>query len=296
MPSSKVFIALENDRASATRKVVEAAGLQGLKDKNVFIKPNCNTADATPGSTHIDTMRTIVEMIKKEGPKGITVGDRSGPANTRKVFEEKGLFELGKNLGFDCLILDEMPKSRWTKIHPPGSHWVSGFWFAKPVIEADAVISLCCLKTHQYGGWFTMSLKLSTGAVHSRNMIELHTSPINQRKMIAEMNYAYKPRLIVMDGVDAFYTGGPMTGERWNANLTFASSDRIALDAAGVAALKMHGTTNKLMDRKVFEQDQLRRAAELGLGASNPGEVELIPVDDKSAEITEKIRTVLEKG
>ncbi len=296
MPTSKVYIAFGGNRASATKSVVAAAGMPDLKGKKVFIKPNCNTADHPPGSTHMDTLRTVVELVNSEGPKSVTVGDRSGPASTRTVFEQKGILVLGQRMGFETLVFDEMPKNRWAKINVPGSHWVRGFWFAKPIIEADSVISLCCLKTHQYGGWFTMSLKLSTGAVHRRNMIELHTSPVNQRKMIAEMNYAYRPSLIIMDGVDAFYTGGPMTGDRWNANLTFASKDRVALDASGVATLKMHGTTNKLMDRRVFEQDQIRRAAELGLGASSPGEVELVPVDDGSVDVTERIRAVLEKG
>ena len=154
-----------------------------------------------------------------------------------------------------------MPKDRWTKIKPPGSHWANGFWFAKPVLEADAVVCLCCLKTHQYGGHFTMSLKLSTGMVHSKNMTELHTSVFNQRNMIAEMDWPYKPAIVVMDGVEVFYTGGPMSGARWKADLTFASTDRVALDAVGVATLKMHGTTNKLQERRIFELDQIRRAA-----------------------------------
>jgi uncharacterized protein (DUF362 family) len=127
-------------------------------------------------------------------------------------------------------------------------------------------------------------------------MAELHTSVINQRKMIAETNYPYKPALIVMDGVEAFYTAGPMTGDRWTANLTFASTDRVALDAVGVATLKMHGSTRKINDKAVFEHDQIARAIELGLGAANPGEVEIVPVDEESRSIAEKITAQLEKG
>ena len=296
MSVSRVAIALDPSRASGMRKVIEKLGMPELAGKSVFVKPNFNTADPAPGSTHIDTLRTMIELIKAQNPKKIVVGDRSGPANTTKVFQEKGVFALSAELGFDCLVLDEMPKDRWTKMKPPGSHWLNGFWFAKPVLEADAVISLCCLKTHQYGGHFTMSLKLSTGMVHSRNMAELHTSVINQRKMIAEMNWAYKPNLIVMDGVEAFTTGGPMTGTRWKADLTFASADRIAIDAAGVAALKMHGTTSKLEKKKIFEMDQIRRAVELGLGAAGPDEIELVPVDAQSERVVERIRAVLSKG
>lgn len=289
-------LALDGDRASGARKVIDAIGLPDFKGKTVFVKPNFNTADPTPGSTHVDTISTVIDLVKSQTPKRLTVGDRSGPADTTSVFREKGMFDLGKEIGFDCLILDEMPKDMWTKISPPDCHWLNGFWFAKPVLEADSVVSLCCMKTHQYGGHFTMSLKLTTGCVHRRNMTELHTSVINQRKMIAEMNYPYKPALIVMDGVESFYTGGPMTGEIWKADLTLASTDRIAIDAVGVAALKMHGSTKKINDKPVFEHDQISRAVELGLGATKPGDIEIVPVDDESRTVAEDVTAELEKG
>jgi uncharacterized protein (DUF362 family) len=127
-------------------------------------------------------------------------------------------------------------------------------------------------------------------------MTELHTSVINQRNMIAEMNYPYKPTLVVMDGVEAFYTGGPMSGSRWKADLTFAATDRIALDAVGVATLKMHGSTRKIDNKPIFEQDQIRRAAQLGLGAAGPDEIEIIPADDASREIVKGILGVLAEG
>ncbi len=205
MVKSKVVIALDTDRASGARKVVRTLGMPDLRGKTVLVKPNFNTADPAPGSTHIDTLRTLIELVKEQMPKKVSVGDRSGPAKTSRVFQEKGVFSLAEEMGFECVVFDEMPKSNYVKVRPPGSHWINGFWFAKPVLEADAVIGLCCLKTHQYGGHFTMSLKLTTGMVHRSNMTELHTSVVNQRNMIAEMNYPYKPALVVMDGVEAFY-------------------------------------------------------------------------------------------
>jgi len=296
MAKSKVVIALDPDRVSGTKKAVAALGMPDLRDKSVMVKPNFNTADPTPGSTHIDTLRTMIQLIKEQRPKKIVVADRSGPAKTSKVFQEKGVFALAEELGFECLLFDEMPKSNYVKVRPPGSHWMNGFWFAKPVLEADAVIGLCCLKTHQYGGHFTMSLKLTTGMVHRRNMTELHTSVFNQRNMIAEMNYAYKPALLVMDGVEAFYTGGPMSGSRWKADLTFAATNRVAMDAVGVATLKMHGSTPALDNKPVFKHDQIKRAIKLGLGAAGPDNIELIPADVASKGIVGAIASVLAKG
>lgn len=264
-----------------------------LRGKRVFIKPNFNTADAAPGSTHDDSLRTIVKLCGQAGSKSIVVGDRSGPANTRKVFDEKGIFDMGEELGFECIVLDELPMNRWTRIVPPNSSWKRGFLFAKPAAEADAVIGLCCLKTHRYGGHFTMSLKLGVGLVHRRNMAELHSSLSKQRKMIAEINVAYEPALVIMDGVEAFYKGGPMKGPRWRANLTFASRNRVALDAVGVAALKMHGTTRTVENKPIFEHDQIRRAVELGIDASSPDEIEIVPAGEGSEPVCMEIERFL---
>lgn len=292
MKMSDVAIACGSNRVIGTREAIMLAGFPHVAGKRVLIKPNLNTSDPPPGSTHNDTLRTVVKMAIGGGSEEIIVGDRSGPEDTRGVFQAKGIFSLANELGFQCLVFDEMDDSRYQRIDVPDGHWKDGFLFAKPVIEADVVISLCCLKTHQYGGHFTMSLKNTTGMVHRGNMSELHSSP-HQREMIAEMNTAYEPDLILMDGVEAFYEGGPMTGSRWSANITLASRDRIAIDAMGVAALKMHGTTEAIGGKRVFDQDQIRRAVELGLGASNPEQIRLLPVDKSSSDIAEKLQWII---
>lgn len=289
---SKVCVAYGPDRKASTRKVVEGFGMPEVAGKNVLIKPNFNTADPPPGSTHSDTLETVIRTVQEGGPKHVIVGDRSGPASTREVFREKGIFQMGERLGFECLIFDSMPKSRFEKIALPGSHWRDGYLIAKPVLEADAVITLCCLKAHSFGGHFTMSLKVTTGMIAGSNMRELHSSD-HIRDMIAEMNVAYRPKLIVMDGVEAFVDGGPMTGTKWQANLTFASDDRVAIDAVGVAALKMHGTTKAIESKRIFEQDQIRRAVELGIGVPSPEDIDLVPVDEVSAEVVGKLRDIL---
>ena len=102
--------------------------------------------------------------------------------------------------------------------NPKKSHWANGFRIARPILDAECLVSTCCLKTHQYGGIFTLSLKLHVGVVPTSRhgytyMQELHGSR-HQRKMIAEINEPFKPSLVVLDGIDAFVDGGPATGKR----------------------------------------------------------------------------------
>jgi uncharacterized protein (DUF362 family) len=144
----------------------------------------------------------------------------------------------------------------------------------------------------------TLSLKNSVGVVptsrHGYNyMTELHSSP-HQRKLIAEINAPFKPDFVVLDGIDAFVD--PATGTRASGNVFLASTDRVALDAVGVAILKSLGSNDQIMNTKIFDQEQIARAVELGLGASSASEIDLLSADDKSQEYRDCIADILNKG
>jgi uncharacterized protein (DUF362 family) len=123
-------------------------------------------------------------------------------------------------------------------------------------------------------------------------MSELHTSPY-QREMIAEINAAYSTDLVVMDGIEAFIDGGPAQGTRADANVVLAGSDRVAIDAVGVAILRSLGTTPDVSQGRVFEQAQINRAAELGLGVRSPEEIELVTDDAESRALADKVKEIL---
>jgi uncharacterized protein (DUF362 family) len=126
-------------------------------------------------------------------------------------------------------------------------------------------------------------------------MRELHGSP-HQRKLIAEINEPFKPALVVLDGIDAFVDGGPATGTRAKGDVFLASTDRVAIDAVGVAVLKHLGSNEAIMGKKIFEQEQIARAAELGLGASSPSEIELVSADPQSRSYRDQVLDILKKG
>ena len=112
--------------------------------------------------------------------------------------------------------------------------------------------------------------------------------------MIAEINAAYRPELIVLDGVEAFVTGGPDQGKLVNAGVVLAATDRIAVDAVGVALLRYFGTTPEVSRGAIFEQEQIARAVQLGLGVAGPGQIELVTGDQESADYAKKTRAILD--
>jgi len=292
---TRVVLVKTEDRAEGVKKCLDLLNINPFQGKRVLIKPNFNTSDETPGSTHSDTLKALLARIRDMGAKGLAIGDRSGPEPTEEVFDKKGVRALAASFDAKLLNFDELGETGYVKITPPGSHWKDGFLVARPVVESECVVSTCCLKTHQYGGVFTMSLKNSVGVVPRKGntlMRELHSSP-DQRRMIAEINAAYRPALIVLDGLVAFVDEGPMKGPRKDAGVFLAGTDRVAVDAVGVAILKDLGSNDAIMKPAVFAQEQIARAVELGLGVSSAADIVIETPDPASEAYAKRIRSLL---
>jgi len=296
---SPVALVNTEDRKHGVVSSLKTLNLNPVKNKDVLLKPNFNTADTTPGSTHNDTLTALVGEIWRMGAKSISLGERSYPP-TRQVMEQKGIYPLMEALDVKVIDFDTLDAKDWVEFKPKDSRWSNGFRVARPILESECLISTCCLKTHQYGGVFTLSLKLHVGVVPTERhgfhyMKELHQSR-HQRRMIAEINAPFRPALIVLDGVDAFVDGGPATGKRTKGNVFLASTDRVAIDAVGVAILKLLGSNDQITQPKIFDQEQIARAAEIGLGAASASEIDLISADDRSIDYRNRVLEVLNKG
>jgi uncharacterized protein (DUF362 family) len=293
---TRVSLIKTRDRAEGIGRAVDLLKISSIKGKDVLLKPNFNTADPFPGSTHNDTLSSLIFCLQTTGARSVTLGERSGPPDTADVMKEKGVYELCKKLDVPIINFEDLPATEWIRIQAPGSHWRNGVLVARPVVESPSIVTTCCLKTHGYGGVFTMSLKLSVGVTHKKNMTELHSSILSMRKMIAEINTAYRPDLVVLDGIDAFVDKGPSHGPIKQGNVILAGTDRIAIDAVGIAVLKELGSNKAIMDKKIFEQEQISRACELGLGVSGPEDIEIVTDDEAGRRYAERLRSILMKG
>jgi uncharacterized protein (DUF362 family) len=296
---SRVAFLRADDRAAAVAPVIDALGVNPAKNKHVLIKPNFNTADPCPGSTHNDTLKALVEKVWAMGARSVSIGERSYPP-TRQVMEQMGVLPLLSALDVKVLDFDTLEAKDWVKVDAKGSHWKDGFRVARPVLEAECLVSTCCLKTHQYGGVFTMALKLHVGVVPTSRhgfdyMRELHSSP-HQRKLIAEINAPFRTHLVVLDGIDAFVDGGPMDGKRVRGDVFIASADRVAIDAVGLAVLKHLGSNERIMQAGIFEQEQIARAVELGIGAGSPADIDLVPANAVSRGYRDAVAAILSRG
>jgi uncharacterized protein (DUF362 family) len=271
-----------------------------VSGKSVLLKPNFNSADPPPASTHPDTLQALVESLQGMGTASITVADRSGMGDTRAVMRSLGIDYLGQELGFETLAFDDLTDPEdWALVKNDGEHWEGGFPVPRLLLEAEAVVNTCCLKPHRFGGHFTLSLKNTVGLVGKYKgrgghnyMTELHTSR-HQRLMIAEANRAYVPALVVLDGVEAFIDQGPDTGTRAWGEAILAGRDLVAIDAVGLTLLRMLGYTGVAAQGPVFGQEQIARAVELGLGVDSPDKISFLTDDPQSAAYAAQIQEKL---
>jgi len=262
--------------AQMVRRAVElAGGFAGLSSgATVLVKPNVNSNHPYPGTTNPEVVRAVVELVKEYEPKRIIVADRSNPAyDTFLAMKKVGIYQAAIEAGAEVIPLETYG---WVEVAPPGAeNWPGGFEFSRLPREVDYMITLPVTKTHSIAR-FTMALKNTVGLIHPRSRDLLHSKEGRQfGAMLAEINLARPTDFIVMDGTRAFITGGPSTGELREPNLVLATSDLVAADVVGLTLLKYLGAPS-LLAQNSWEEAQVSRAVELGLGVSDASQIRLV--------------------
>lgn len=87
--------------------------------------------------------------------------------------------------------------------------------------------------------------------------------------------------------------GGPEAGKKVRPGVMIAGTDRVAVDAVGVAILRLYGTTRVVATGKVFAQEQIARAVELGLGVAGSEQIELVTDDTAGEAFLSRLRPIL---
>lgn len=160
-------------------------------------------------------------------------------------------------------------------VEPPDAQYLTRYYVSKPVYDADVVINLPVVKTHRFAN-YSCSLKNAVGIIHPRYRPSVTFWAGNWHERIAELNLAVHPLLTIADGTTMMVAGGPTSGTAAQANVLLLSGDRVALDVVALALIRSYQSWPKVMDQGIWEQHQIQRAVELGLGVSSPRVVELI--------------------
>lgn len=231
-------------KASVSKSLDLIGGVSKLAGPGdtIMVKPNFNSPDPPPGSTDIAFLKAVLELLLQTGAK-VVVGESSGGMwrPTRKTLAKLGVPEVLGKMGVELIAFDDHPQD-WVQIDT-GGDYLKTATMPKSAYEATKLVYLPCLKTHNLGR-FTMSLKLGMGLIHPGERRAIHMGNLEQKAV--EINLAWQPDLIIMDGRKAFVSGGPDKGEMVQPGIIMASGDMVAIDVEGLKVLLSYRAKNKL--------------------------------------------------
>ncbi len=255
----------ERDLKASVRKAVELiGGLERVisRGDRVLVKPNFNSADPYPGSTDLEFLKVVVQILLEAGAK-VVVGESSGGIwrPTRKVMDKLDVVRQLTDMGAEVIPFDDR-RWDWVKVRVDGDY-IKEVTVPGSVYEADKVVYLPCMKTHQIAR-FSLSLKLVLGWVHPGERRRMHMG--NLERKIAEFNLALQPDLIIMDGRKSFVSGGPAKGEMVEPGIIMASGDLVAIDVEALKILGSYKAKNRLFANP-YDSPQIATALKHGLGS-----------------------------
>ena len=251
-------------KASVIRAVELIGGLDKVvsRGERVIVKPNFNSPDPYPGSSDLDFLKSVVQILNEAGAK-VVVGESSGGIwrPTRKVMEKLNALRQLTDIGAEVIAFDDRAWD-WVRVRVDGDY-LKEVTVPRSVYEADKIVYLPCMKTHQLAR-FSLSLKLVVGYVHPGERRSMHMR--NLERKIAEFNLALQPDLVIMDGRKAFVSGGPATGELVEPGVIMASGDQVAIDVEALKILGSYKAKNRLL-RNPYDSPQIVTALRHRLGS-----------------------------
>jgi uncharacterized protein (DUF362 family) len=264
-------------REAVRRAVALAGGMAFIQPgETVVLKPAVNSAQRYPATTDPETVWVIAELVKEAGGAPFVADRTMFLRSTETAFRETGILDAAEQAGIPCRALEDDDSVAIQ--HPLAEHWRgNAIRIYEPVAAADHIINLCTPRTH-FAGDFTMSLKNNVGVVNGVSRLPMHV-PWGLKDRLAEISLVVRPSLIVMDGREGFTDGGPDAGDLARPGFIAAGSDPVAIDAIGLAHLRLEGANAAIGERSIWTIPMMKRAIEIGAGVGSGDAIALFGVD-----------------
>jgi uncharacterized protein (DUF362 family)/Pyruvate/2-oxoacid:ferredoxin oxidoreductase delta subunit len=202
------------------------------KSDRIIFKPNLLVKSAPEKcvTTHPQVFEGVIKLFQEKGYINLGYGDSPGNpiGGVEKTADGSGLKSIADKLGvplknFSEGNIVEFPEGRVSK----------SFTICKGVLEADGIVNLCKMKTHQLER-ITGAVKNTFGCVFGVNKMAFHAKYPDSNsfgKMLVDLNFLVKPKLHIMDGIMAMEGNGPQSGTPISMKVIIISTDPVALDS-----------------------------------------------------------------
>jgi uncharacterized protein (DUF362 family)/ferredoxin len=209
--------------------------------ERVLLKPNMLSAKAAEKAvtTHPEVLRGVIELVKEAGGVPL-VGDSPGIGGFRRVAEKSGILRVIEESGAEPAEFSE-------SVVVAGQGMFRRFEIARPYMEADRIINLPKLKTHEMMT-MTCAVKNLFGAVVGTGKAAWHLKAGADRgmfaRMLLEIYLLRMPDLNIVDAVTAMEGNGPGSGDPRHVGLLLGGVNPVAVD---VIAAEIAGIPRKLL-------------------------------------------------
>ncbi len=210
-------------------------GMKAVLKPNLVMKSSPEAAVVT----HPLVTAAVAKCVQELGATVLIAessGGRYTPSTLRSIYQETGYTEMaetyGLELNYDC---------SYGELKVPDGVLCKGFTVIRPVLEADAVVNICKLKSHCMTG-LSAAVKNLFGVVPGLMKPELHCRfPEKPRfgEMLTDLCCGVKPALSVVDAVTAMEGNGPTGGRPRFVGAILSGRDPFAVDLCCAAMVGM---------------------------------------------------------
>lgn len=204
--------------------------------ERVLLKPNMLSAKPPDAAvtTHPALLMAVIEMVREAGGV-VLVGDSPGIGSLRSVARKTGMLDVIEETGAELVEFSEV-----RTVASPGVF--KRFEVAAPYLDADRVINLPKLKTHEMMT-ITCGVKNLFGAVVGAAKPAWHLQAGEDRelfaRMLLELYQIRPPDLTIVDAIVGMEGDGPGSGDPCRVGLLLAGDNPLAVDviAAEIAGI-----------------------------------------------------------
>jgi uncharacterized protein (DUF362 family) len=205
------------------KEAVTSAGLRGKK--RIFIKPNLSHFEYVPGVVTDPQLTFELISLLRDKNEEVVVGESEGyNYSCKTAFLQTGMETAVKRAGGKVLNLseDEVVEVKFPKSRTP----LTQLFLPKTALEADAVVDLPLMKTHEFM-MYSGAIKNLFGCVPSNRRIYLHPY---LPEVFWRLYSIFKPSLTVMDARIGIEGNGPTKGKAVPMGLVLTGNDALATD------------------------------------------------------------------
>ena len=230
--------------------------------KTVLLKPNILSPKPVDNAvcTHPVVVAATIKAFLARGANKVLVGESPATANSLSAAKSTGMYQAIIDAGGEWVDFTNS-----VNIPCPQGRLVKHFEFAEPFLQADIVVSIAKLKTHQLMS-YTGTMKNLFGLMVGLKKAQTHYRFPNKKDFSAfltDLNIAANPQYVIMDAIVGMEgKGGPGNGTPIQLGFMAASDNTLACD----------WTCSSIVGYNPYKIPNLKDALERGIWGTSPQE------------------------